>query len=195
MPMAQERTMLDVGSYPAQTCAGVTRRSFLRLAASAPLALGLSGVDALAMERVRGRAKSVIFVFLWGAPSHLDTCDPKPDAPAEFRGPFGVLPTRTPGVHFTELLPRLAQRSHRFTLIRNHNTSNGDHPRGGSVALTGFDEVPGPIQPNFGAIVARSRGPAGKLPSFVSLARGALADSTTPIRGYGGGTLGARNDP
>src|SRR5579872_2049089 len=147
--------MLDIGSFPARTCAGISRRSFLRIAASAPLALGLGGATA---APAKGRAKSVIFAFLWGAPSHLDTCDPKPDAPADYRGPFGVIPTRTPGVHFTELLPRLAQQSHRFTLIRSHVASNAGHPQGGTVALTGFDETPGPIQPNFGAILARSRG-------------------------------------
>ena len=185
--------MFDIGSFPARTCAGVSRRSFLRLAASTPLALGLGGTLSAAPAKVR--AKSVIFVFLWGAPSHLDTCDPKPDAPAEYRGPFGIIPTRTPGVHFTELLPRVAQQSHRFTLIRSHVASNAGHPQGGTVALTGFEELPGPIQPNFGSILARARGPAGKLPPFVSLARGPLADSTTPIRGFGGGTLGARYDP
>lgn len=187
--------MFDIGRFPARTCAGITRRSFLRIAASAPLALGLGSAADLAAVAAKARAKSVIFVFLWGAPSHLDTCDPKPDAPADYRGPFGIIPTRTPGVHFTELLPRLAQQSHRFSLIRTHVASNGAHPPGGTVALTGFDETPGPVQPNFGAIVARGREPAGKLPAFVSLARGVLMDSSTPIKGHGGGTLGARYDP
>src|SRR5262249_298590 len=130
----------------------------------------------------------------------LDTCDPKPNAPAEYRGPYSVIPTRTPGVHFSELLPQLAQRSHRFNLIRTHVTSNSAHPQGGSVALTGFEEGP-VLHPNFGSIVARARAQSapdargGSLPPFVSLARGPLADSTTPIRGFGGATLGARHDP
>ncbi len=186
--------MFDIGSSAVRTCVGLSRRSLLRVAASAPLAFGLGGAGALATP-TKARAKSVIFVFLWGAPSHLDTCDPKPDAPSEYRGPFGVIPTRTPGVHFTELLPRLAQQSHRFNLIRTHVTSNAAHPPGGTVALTGFEESPGPLQPNFGSIVARARGPAGKLPPFVSLARGVLMDSSTPIKGVGGGTLGGRYDP
>jgi uncharacterized protein (DUF1501 family) len=188
--------MFDIGRYVARTCAGVSRRSFLRVAASAPLALGLGGAEKLlAAAPARARARSVIFVFLWGAPSHLDTCDPKPNAPAEYRGPYGVIPTRTPGVHFTELLPRLAQRSQRFNLIRTHVTSNAGHPQGGTVALTGFEESPGPLQPNFGSIVTRARGTEAPLPPFVSLARGPLADASTPIRGYGGATLGARHDP
>src|SRR5579872_4315207 len=143
--------MLDIGSFPARTCAGISRRSFLRIAASAPLALGLGGATA---APAKGRAKSVIFAFLWGAPSHLDTCDPKPDAPADYRGPFGVIPTRTPGVHFTELVPGIASRSDRFSLVRSHYTTAPGHPDAGTVALTGFEENPSPPQPNFGSIVA-----------------------------------------
>jgi Tol biopolymer transport system component/uncharacterized protein (DUF1501 family) len=184
--------MFDIGSYPARSCAGLSRRAFLRLAASAPLGLGLAGITEAAAA---ARAKSVIFVFLWGAPSHLDTFDPKPDAPSDYRGPFGVIATRTPGVHFTELLPRIAQRSHRFTLVRTHVTTNGAHPPAGTLALTGFDEMPEHVQPNFGAIVARSRGQADRLPPFVSLASGVLMDGSSPIRGYGGGKLGTRYDP
>src|SRR5689334_20760994 len=103
--------MLDIGSFPARTCHGLGRRSFLRLAASLPLALGLKESAARARAPRPVRARSVVFVFLWGGPSHLDTFDPKPDAPAEYRGPYSVIPTRNPGVFFTELLPRLAARS------------------------------------------------------------------------------------
>jgi hypothetical protein len=94
------------------------------------MGLGQMG-EAFASEAAR--AKSVLFVFLWGAPSHLDTCDPKPNAPAEYRGPFCTIPTRTPGVHFTELLPKLAQRSDKYTLIRSHTQSAPGHPDGGTV--------------------------------------------------------------
>jgi len=137
----------------------------------------------------------VIFVFLWGAPSHLDTCDPKPDAPAEFRGPFGVIPTRTPGVSFTELIPRIAVRSDRFSLVRTHVTTAPGHPDAGTVALTGFPELPTPVQPNFGSIVAKARGNRGVLPSFFSIARGVVMDGGRRIEGYGGGTLSQAHDP
>src|SRR4051812_37440174 len=133
--------MINIGSFPAATCRGVGRRQFLKLAGSVPLGLGLSAQTRVAASAPM-RAKSVLFVFLWGAPSHLDTCDPKPDAPLEYRGPFGVIPTRTPGVHFTELLPQMARRSDKFTLVRSHVTSAGGHPDAGTVALTGFEEVP-----------------------------------------------------
>jgi hypothetical protein len=186
--------MFDIGSFPAATCHGIGRRPFLKLAASTPLAMGL-GWDAAARAAAPVRAKSVIFVFLWGAPSHLDTCDPKPDAPTEYRGPFAPIATRTPGVQFTELLPRIAQRSDRFSLIRTHATTAPGHPDAGTVALTGFAEVPTPVQPNFGSVVARHRGQAGALPPFVSLAKGMLADSARRIEGYGGGTLSQAYDP
>ena len=186
--------MLDIGRFLARTCTGTTRRSFLKLGASVPVAMGLSEVqDAIAAESQR--AKSVLFVFLWGAPSHLDTCDPKPNAPSEYRGPFCTIPTRTSGVHFTELLPRLAERSDMYTLVRSHTTTAPGHPDAGTVALTGFEENPKPVQPNFGSIVAKHRGQSGALPSFVSIARGVVMDGVRRIEGYGGGTLGNAWDP
>ena len=185
--------MFDIGSFAARTCSGATRRSFLRLGASLPLGLGMSNLATAAPSR--RRAKSVLFIFLWGAPSHLDTCDPKPDAPSEYRGPFATIPTRTPGMHFTELLPKLAQRSNLYTVIRSHVTSAPGHPDAGTVALTGFEEKPTPVQPNFGSIVARHRGRQGALPPFVSIARGTVMDGARRIEGYGGGTLGQAYDP
>ena len=161
--------MFDIGSFSARTCGGVSRRSFLRIGAFVPLALGAHGtIGALEITRP-ARAKSVLFVFLWGAPSHLDTFDPKPDAPAEFRGPFATIETRTPGLHFTELLPQLAERSQLFTVVRTHATTDGGHPGAGTLALTGFGDTSGPVQPNFGSIFARHHGSAGLLPPFVSL--------------------------
>ena len=95
--------VLEIGDLKARTCQGPTRRGFLRLGASLPGILGL-GTAAQIVEGAVSRApraKSVVFVYNWGAPSHLDTLDPKPNAPAEYRGPFGVIPTRTQG--FTSL--------------------------------------------------------------------------------------------
>lgn len=185
--------MLDVGAFRAKSCGGISRRSFLQLAGSVPLGLGLG--SSFVHASMSPKARSVIFVFLWGAPSHLDTCDPKPDAPLEYRGPFGVIPTRIPGVHFTELLPRIAGRSDRFSLIRTHVTTAPGHPDAGTVALTGFAESPGPVQPNFGSIVARTRANKGNLPPFFSIARGVVMDGDRRIEGYGGGTLSQAYDP
>ena len=187
--------MLDIGSFAARTCSGVSRRSFLRAATSLPAAWGLASLPAAARAAPPARAKSVIFVFLWGAPSHLDTCDPKPEAPAEYRGPFAPIATRTPGVQFSELLPRLAQCSDRFTIVRSHTTTAPGHPDAGTVALIGFEEIPQPVEPNFGSIVARHRGQQGILPPFFSIANGVVMDGGRRIEGFGGGRLGAAYDP
>lgn len=189
--------MLDFGGFRAQTCSGTTRRGFLQTAASVPLGLGLGGLTGhAAAGPVRGaRAKSVILLWLWGGPSHIDLVDPKPDAPMEYRGPFGTIPTRTPGVHYTELLPQLAARSDRYSLIRSMQSSNGGHPGAGTVGLTGFEESPGPVQPNFGAIVAKHRGQTGPLPPFFYVGKGIPRDLPRRIEGYGGGTLGKAFDP
>lgn len=184
--------MLDVGSFRTSTCGGIGRRSFLQLAGSVPL-LGAAGNPLLSAEAAR--AKSVLFIFLWGAPSHLDTCDPKPDAPLEYRGPFGVIPTRTPGVNFTELIPGIAARSDRYSLVRSHVTTAPGHPDAGTVALTGFAETPSPPQPNFGSIIAKHRGGRGALPPFFSIANGVVMDGGRRVEGYGGGTLSQAYDP
>ena len=87
------------------------------------------------------------------------------------RGPFAPIATRTPGLRFSELLPRLAQRSNLFSVVRSHVTFAPGHPDAGTFGLTGFAEM-GPMQPNFGSIVAKHRGQHGSLPPFVSLGRG-----------------------
>jgi len=198
--------VLEIGSFRARLCQGITRRSFLRWGTALPLATGAanrgrhSGFQASAGEYGEVRAKSVLFVWLWGAPSHLDTFDPKPKAPASFRGPFAPIATRTPGIHFTELLPKLAARSDRFSLIRSNRTTAPGHPDAGTVALTGAAEAPGPVWPNFGSIVARHRSkalPEGheQLPPFIALGRGIPCDVVRPIVGYGGGQWGKAYDP
>jgi uncharacterized protein (DUF1501 family) len=190
--------MLEIGDFRAGTCSGVTRRSFLQFGSSLPAALGLAGGTVRAQTSETAKAKSVIFVFLWGAPSHLDTFDPKPNAPSEYRGPFGTIPTRTPGVHFSELLPRTAARSDRFTLVRTNVgiSSSGGHPRGGTVALTGFEEMPEPVQqPTFGSIIEKHRGHTGSLPGFFSLTNGKLTAGGEYIKGDGGGILSRAHDP
>lgn len=187
--------MFDIGSFQAQTCGGISRRSFLKIGASVPAGLGMANLAQVAQASTAGRAKSVVLLWLWGGPSHIDTFDPKPDAPMEYRGPFCTIPTKTPGVHFTEMLPQLALRSDQFTLIRSHVSSNGGHPGAGNVGLTGYEENAGPIQPNFGAIVAKHRGHSGALPPFFFVGRGIPRDLPRRIAGYGGGTLGKAYDP
>jgi hypothetical protein len=189
--------MIDFGSFKSRDCGGATRRSFLRTAAAIPLAMsaGLPTPEAIADAKSRAKAKSVILLWLWGGPSHLDLVDPKPDASMDYRGPFGAINTRTTGMKFTELLPRMAARSDQFSVIRSMVNSNNGHPGAGTVGVTGFEESPGPVQPNFGAIVAKNRGQEGSLPPFFYVGRGIPRDLPRRIEGYGGGTLGKAFDP
>jgi len=187
--------MLHVGNFRSRTCAGVSRRSFLKLSAGLPLAFSATGLPRVAEAADQGRAKSVILVWLWGAPSHLDLVDPKPKAPQEYRGPFCPIQTKTPGIQFTELLPQLATRTDQFTLVRSMVSSNGGHPGAGTVGLTGYEESPGPVQPNFGAIISKAQQRPGDLPPFFYVGRGIPRDLPRRIKGYGGGTLGPAHDP
>src|SRR5262249_58565963 len=201
--------MLEVGSFRSRDCQGVSRREFVLAAMAAPFAWGLPGVlsgtpltpDPSPPE-YRGsgeksalpRARSILLVWLGGGPSHLDMFDPKPNTVAEYRGPFSTIATRTPGVRFTELLPRLAARSNRFSLIRSNVNFDGNHRPAGSIALTGSAATSDGYQPNFGSILGRHR-TAGALPNFISMARGPIGDGDGPVLGYGGGVWGRRYDP
>ncbi|MDG2468250.1 MAG: DUF1501 domain-containing protein [Pirellulaceae bacterium] len=189
--------MLEFGKFKTRSCSGVGRRGFLQTAATVPMALGmgLPSLEAVEEERVRRKAKSVLLLWLWGGPSHIDMVDPKPDAPMDFRGPFGTISTKTTGMRFTELLPRMAQRSDKFSVIRSMKTTNGGHPGAGTVALTGYEENAGPIEPNFGSIVAKQRGATGALPPFFYVGQGIPRDLPRRIEGYGGWTLGKAYDP
>src|SRR5688572_28109652 len=94
-------------------CGGTSRREFLRVGGLGMGALGFSGLslaDILQAQALAGesanRPKSVIYVVLGGGPSHIDTWDPKPDAPVEYRGEFSTIPTSLPGVRLCELFPK-----------------------------------------------------------------------------------------
>jgi hypothetical protein len=101
-----------------------SRRGLLKagLAGMAGISLpGLLSARAAAARtgRPMGGHKSVILLWMAGGPSHIDTWDPKPDAPIEVRGPFGTIPTRLPGVHLCEHYPKQAAMMDQFTLIRS----------------------------------------------------------------------------
>jgi uncharacterized protein (DUF1501 family) len=190
--------MISIGRFPTRTCQGLTRRAFLRFGAAAPLALRPGAAAAAAPGRARsaGRARSILLVWLWGGPSHLDLFDPKPRAAAEFRGPFATIATRTPGLRFTELVPQLAARNDRFALVRSNVNFDPGHREAGSIALTGAPgAAPSKVYPpNFGSIVARRRGD-GDLPPFISLTRGPVRDGDGVLYGAGGGTWGQAYHP
>jgi uncharacterized protein (DUF1501 family) len=185
---------LEIGSFRSRTCQGVSRRAFLSASVAAPFALASSANARSSVVAEPRKAKSILLVWLGGGPSHLDLFDPKPKAPIEYRGPFATIATQTPGVRYTELLPKLAARSQKFSLIRSNVNFHDGHREAGSIALTGAQAAAAIYPPNFGSIVARQKG-HDALPRFISLTRGPIGDGVGPIQGYGGGTWGKAYDP
>lgn len=193
--------MLLLGRQTQRTCQTLSRRSFLQIGASS--VLGLSLADRLRASTSSASAKSVVLLWLWGGPSHLDTFDPKPNAPLEFRGPFSTIPTLIPGLRYCELFPKLASWTDQTALIRSLHTTSNDHGIAGTIGLTGSaaggtgldgKPLPGTVKPATGSVVARTKGFKGKLPPFMVIG-GKLHQGKKPIIGEGGGPLGAMYDP
>lgn len=144
----------------------LSRRQFLRVGALGPVGLTLADVlrqraDAKAGGRAT-RDTAVIQVYLGGGPSHLDTYDPKPDAPAEFRGEFGPVATNVPGVRLCELFPRQAKVMDRLAVVRSLHHDSADHGAGSHWVMTGYASAePNPRgndRPSVGSVVAKVRG-------------------------------------
>ena len=118
------------------------RREFLRAGLGGFGALSLPGLFRLRSAAAAGAdpgagRTAVILVWLRGGCSHLDTYDPKPDAPTEYRGPFASHATRVPGLRLSELLPRQAALAHRVAVVRSLSHTGGGHPAGSLQVLTG----------------------------------------------------------
>ena len=197
---------------------GLTRRDLLRVGGSGLLGLSLGGMfqlQAKAAESSRapgspgwGKAKNIIMVFLQGGPSHLDLWDPKDNVPDNVRSAFAAINTRSTGVRFTEILPRLAQLTDKFTLIRSMSYSpNGlfNHTAAIYQMMTGWttDRVSpsGQLEPpdardfpNFGSQLIRMRPAEVPMLPFVMLPR-PLQESNVVGKGGSAGFLGRAFDP
>jgi len=132
--------MLTLNGLPKSSCAGITRRELLQIGGAGLLGLSLPKLFAAQSTSAPfrgGRAKSVIFLFLFGGPSQLETFDLKPDAPREIRGPFTPIRSRTPDLLMCEHLSRLAGISNKFGIIRTMSHSYNDHSGAAHYLQTG----------------------------------------------------------
>ena len=158
-------------------CRGPSRRALLRAGLYGGLGLGL---DELLRLRALGGQKSpaaaarpvknCIFIWLAGGPSHIDTFDPKPDAPVDVRGEFKPVDTSVPGIQVSEVFPILALVMDKVTLIRGITSPEVDHDRAAHHWLTGYRPSPALVYPSHGSVVAKVReGTRSALPQNVAV--------------------------
>lgn len=167
------------GSCP--DCEGVNRREFLKVGA-----LGLTGLSLSGLLRLRQAAAasggqttdtSVIWLWLGGGATHIETFDPKPDAPAEFRSMVGAVQTALPGVQIGGLFPEMAKSARRMAFVRSFMHGSSGHSNGTHFVMTGAenpqaDNGATPARPSIGSIAAHARGtnsPRSGVPTYVRL--------------------------
>jgi uncharacterized protein (DUF1501 family) len=165
--------MLDLFTGFASDCSGISRRAFLRVGGLAAFGLGLPQfLQARAKEPAApAKAKKCILLWMQGGPSHIDTFDPKPDAPAEIRGEFGTVATTLPGVRFADVSPMLAQRTDKLAVIRGHDPKNGSHGVADHLMMSGHKFNASLPFPCFGSVVAKERGYVDGMLPFVQLGK------------------------
>jgi hypothetical protein len=168
-----------------------TRRDFLRTAAAGAAGLALTSPASARLPLSPGKAKSCIFINMVGGPAHLDTFDPKPDAPSDVRGPFSPIQTNVPGIHLSELFPKLAKHADKFSLIRSmHHDAPPVHECGFQLLNTGRLFRDGPEWPSAGAVMSYvNESPA---PRYIYQIIPSIEVSTgmNVSRGFGSGHLG-----
>ena len=160
-------------------CNGLTRRDALRLGTASIFgsAIGLSDLIRAGENPLNRNDLSLIYVFLHGGQSHLDTFDLKPDAPAEFRGDFKPIKTKIPGLLMSEHLPKMAAQLDKYSIIRSFRHHNSDHGPADHYMLTGYFPAagfntnlsPNNQRPTAGSIVSKSLGSRGSVPAYVAL--------------------------
>ena len=172
--------MLELRGRSFRCCDGIDRRSFLKIGS---LSLGALSLPQLLAHRAQAAAEgrpvartSVIFIELAGGPTQFETYDPKPAAPAEYRGPCSSISTALPGVQFCELMPEQAKVLDRLAIIRSVHHDRSSHDPSSHLTQTGYykqgrkgsrNEMP-----CIGAVTAKLRGPSVVgMPGYIAVPR------------------------
>lgn len=180
--------MFDLIHGATRDCEGLSRREMLRVGGLGALGLSLpqllrSEAQAKTAGRRTRQELSVILMWMQGGPSHIDTFDPKPDAPVEIRGEFKAIPTCLPGVQLCEHLPRLAANLDKFSIIRSGYSYNASHGVADAYMLSGWKWTSVVVYPTYGSVVAKELGYRQGMPPFVQL-------GTNMDRRFNGGVAG-----
>jgi len=210
--------MLTFLDRPYRLCDGFNRREAICVGGLSTLGLSLpqllhsraaiAAPDAFTSNDAGpgfGKAKSVIMLWLLGGISQVESWDPKPHAPAEIRGEFGIIPSAVPGILVGEHLPRIALFADRLALLRACVTDDNGHSSSGYHMLTGVPHVPPgqdnspAVFPNFApsqaALMRAMRPDRNGLPSSIVLPYHIRTDAGTSWPGQGGGVMGRTFDP
>ena len=113
------------------------------------------------------KAKSVIHIYLQGGFAHMDSFDPKPDAPVEYRGILDPIATSVPGIQFSSHMRETAKVADRLTVVRSMTHTEVDHQRGEHSMFTGYRPSPALVYPSMGSVVSQQYGPRGAMPPYV----------------------------
>lgn len=198
-------------ALPPQLCSGPTRREALTVGSLG--AFGLTLPNLLQARAAEGtgalrpplRKRSVILLFLLGAPPQQETWDPKPDSPAEARGDMGVIRTATPGLVIGETMVKTSRHTDKIAILRACSTNDNAHSASGYYMTTGYPHAPMQVEnakpgapndwPSMGAVVRKLLQPQCKLPAAVTLPDQAANDGNLTWPGQDAGFLGRGSDP
>jgi hypothetical protein len=154
-----------------RTCDGNSRRDFLRAGVLGASGFSLSNYLKLAQagEIAATRGKAAIFINLGGGPSHIDTFDPKPNAPREIRGELACISSNVPGIELTELFPHLAKCADKYAILRGVSHTLAAHEFGSLYMNTGNRPIQSLAYPGYGAVASKELTAERDLPTFVAI--------------------------
>jgi len=182
--------MLDLTLGLNRSCDRVSRRDVLKVGSLAALGLNLPGLLQLRARAAAAASQpetSCILIWLQGGISHIDSFDPKPQAPEEIRGEFSAIASCVPGIQLCDPLPRLAQHLDKYSILRSLNPRNGSHGVADAYMMSGHPFNQALTYPAYGAVVAKEQGDRRAMPPYVQL-------GTSIDQRFGGGVAGFLGD-
>ena len=184
------------GFSPPGLAALVNRRDLLRVGA---LTVGASALPSTALTAGRpagGKARSVIMLWMAGGVTHIDSFDPKPEAPVEIRGTLNDISTSLGDVRFCETLPSLSRIAHKLAILRSYSHDSNDHLRSQAYTLSGRKVTATQLfsEPNIGSIISHLQGPSNGLPGYIAIP-GITRPGPPPNNLFVSGWLGSEHRP
>ena len=174
----------------------VSRRDLLRVGGLTVAASALPTSLSAARRPSAGKARSVIMLWMAGGVTHIDSFDPKPEAPVEVRGTLTDIPTSMPGVRFSETLPSLSRIAHKLSILRSYSHDSNDHLRSQAYTLSGRKVTAAELfsEPNIGSIISHLQGPSNGLPGYIAIP-GITRPGPPPNNLFVSGWLGSEHRP